>query len=210
MKITRKNLDRFLSAHATDARVLDIGAGGSSYDRYFPNRVSVDIDPARKPDVVGDAHKLPFADGEFSTVLCTEVLEHLREPHVAVSEMARVLAVGGTLILTTRFVYPLHDTPHDYFRYTKYGLRDLFREWDIVELRPEVGTFSTLGVLLQRIGFQTTLRGGKLTKAVVYALAWIFDHLNWLVREEYGDIKRSVLETDILASGYYLVCKKKN
>jgi SAM-dependent methyltransferase len=210
MKITRAHLETFLAQHATDARVLDIGAGGSSYHRYFPNRVSIDIDPARKPDVVADAHALPFKDQEFEALLCTEVLEHLRDPRTAVSEMSRVLRSGGTLILTTRFVYPLHDTPHDYWRYTKYGLRDLFKEWDIVTLEPEVGTFSTIGVLLQRIGFQTRLKGGKVTKAAVYALAWVFDHLNWLVQDEYGDITRSVAETDILASGYYLVCKKKS
>lgn len=209
MKITRRNLESFIVRYATDTRVLDIGAGGSSYHRHFPNRVTIDIDPARKPDVVGDAHKLPFADGEFKTVLCTEVLEHLKDPRLAISEMRRVLAPGGTLILTTRFVYPLHDTPHDYFRYTKYGLTELFTDWEIVELIPEVGTFSTIGVLLQRIGFQTKLRGGKFTKVFVYALAWFFDHMNWLVKEEFGDIKRTDMETDILASGYYLVCKKK-
>ncbi len=210
MKITRRNLESFLSRHATDARVLDIGAGGSSYHRYFPNRVTIDIDPERKPDIVGDAHTLPFRDGEFTYMLCTEVLEHLKDPRTAVSEMRRVLSAGGTLVLTTRFVYPLHDTPNDYYRYTKYGLRELFREWEIVELTPEAGTFSTVGVLLQRIGFQTHLRGGKVSKAFVYALAWIFDHMNWLVREEFGDIKRTEQETDILASGYYLVCKKKS
>jgi SAM-dependent methyltransferase len=208
MKLTRKKLDGFLATYATDARILDIGAGGSSYDRYFPNRVTIDIDPGRMPDIVGDAHALPFKDGEFSTVLCTEVFEHVRDPRQVASEMSRVLAPGGTLILTTRFVYPLHDTPHDHWRFTKYALRDIFAEWDIVTLEPEAGTFSTIGVLLQRIGFQTRLRGGKVTKACIYALAWVFDHLNWLVVKEYGDIKRSVTETDILASGYYLVCKK--
>jgi SAM-dependent methyltransferase len=209
MKYTRLRLEPFLKRYATEERVLDIGAGGSSYSRYFPNRVTIDIDPARKPDIVGDAHALPFPDGSYSFVLCTEVLEHLRNPRTAVSEMHRVLEPGGTLLLTTRFVYPLHDTPHDYFRYTKYGLRELFAEWDVVELVPEAGTFSTIGVLLQRIGFQTHLRGGKVTKGLVYACAWLFMRLDWLVVREFADIKRSAPETDVLASGYYLVCKKK-
>ena len=209
-KITRARLEDFLKRHASPARVLDIGSGGSSYQRYFPNRVTIDIDPARKPDIVGDAHALPFKDGEFEFVLCTEVFEHLRDPRRAAGEMHRVLTAGGTLVLTTRFVYPIHDSPGDYWRFTKYGLRELFKDWEIVELVPEVHTFSTIGVLLQRIGFQSSLYGGPLTKGVLYALAWIFDHMNWLIRTEYGDIKKSVTETDILASGYYLVCKKKS
>jgi SAM-dependent methyltransferase len=209
MKYTRLRLEPFLKRHATDKRVLDIGAGGSSYSRYFPNRLTIDIDPARKPDIVGDAHALPFPDDSYSFVLCTEVLEHLRDPRTAIAEMRRVLEPGGTLVLTTRFVYPLHDTPHDYFRYTKYGLQELFVEWEMVELVPEAGTFSTIGVLLQRIGFQTHLRGGKVTKALVYACAWVFMHLDWLVAREFSDIKRSAAETDILSSGYYVVCKKR-
>ena len=72
-KITRKNLDEFLKRHATDAKILDIGSGNSSYNRFFPNRIAVDIDPDRKPDVIGDAHNLPFGDGEIDAILSTDV-----------------------------------------------------------------------------------------------------------------------------------------
>lgn len=210
MSIARKRLHHFLSQHKSDVRVLDIGAGGAAvHDTFFPNRVTVDIDPNRNPDVVADAHQLPFADAEFAMILCTEVLEHLKDPRKAVSEMGRVLVPGGTLILTTRFVYPLHDVPHDYYRYTKYGLQELFASWDIETLEAEAETFSTIGIALQRIGYQTVLRGGKFTKLCVHALAFIFDHLNWIVISEYGDIKRTKFEEGILASGYYLVCKRR-
>jgi len=208
-KITRRSLEQFLHRHATNERVLDIGSGGSSYGRYFPNRLTIDIDPNRHPDIVGDAHALPFKDEEFGTILCTEVLEHLREPHIAIGEMWRVLKRGGTLILSTRFVYPLHDAPHDYWRFTKYGLRELFREWDVIEIVEEAGTFSTVGVLLQRIAFQSRLRFNALAKLKLFALAWIFDHLNWLILGEYGDIRKSRPETPLMTSGYYIVCKKR-
>jgi SAM-dependent methyltransferase len=208
-KITRKNLELFLRRHATEKHVLDIGAGGSGYDRFFPNRVAIDIDPSRKPDIVADAHQLPFEEGEFEMVLCTEVLEHLKQPQVAINEMHRVLKPGGKLILTTRFIYPLHDVPHDYWRFTKYGLKELFQEWDIVELEAETSTFSTIGVLFQRIAFQSKLKLNKLVKLKLFFLAYIFDHLNFLLKEEYGDIKKSMSEEHIMPSGYYVVCKKK-
>lgn len=207
-KITRRNLEKFLQNHATEERTLDIGSGGSSYERFFPNRVSLDVDPARKPDIIGDVYNLPFESGAFKVVLCTEVLEHLKDPTRAIEEMNRVLAHQGTLILTTRFVYPLHDTPGDYWRFTEFGLRELFRTWDICELYSETESFSTVAVLLQRLAFQTNLRWNKFTKLVLFLLAWIFDHLNGLIQHEYGDIRKSKEVHDILTSGYHLVCRK--
>lgn len=209
-KITRRNLDAFLEKHATGQKVLDIGAGGSSYGRFFPNRLTVDVDPMRKPDIVADAHSLPFKDEEFEYILCTEVLEHLKNPSKAVSEMKRVLKNDGVLILTTRFVYPIHDTPRDYWRFTKYGLRELFKDWNILELIPETQTFSTIGVLLQRISFQTGLRMGRFIKLKLFISAYIFDHMNFLIKQEYGDIKKEAKEREIMPSGYYLVCKKNS
>jgi len=208
-KITRKKLDNFLQEYATNIDVLDIGSGGSSYDRYFPNRITVDIDPARKPDVVGDAHSLPFKDGEFEFILSTEVLEHLKNPRLAISEMHRVLKKDGTLVLTTRFVYPIHDSPNDYWRFTEYGLRELFKDWEIVELVAETQSFSTIAVLLQRIAFQTTLRLNKFMKLNLFILAYIAERSNFLIKNEYGDIGKKSKEKNIMPSGYYIVCKKR-
>lgn len=208
-KITRKHLEQFLARHASKALTLDIGSGGSSYGRFFPNRISIDIDPKRSPDVVGDAHDLPFSDEEFEMILCTEVLEHIKDPRRAITEMKRVLKSDGVLVLTTRFVYPIHDSPNDYWRFTKYGLEELFKEWEMIEFVSETEVFSTIAVLLQRIAFQTTLRLNKLTKLNLFIFAYIFNHLNFLVKNEYGDIKKGIQEKNIMSSGYYIVCKKK-
>lgn len=211
-KITRKNLEPFLARHATNDPVLDLGAGNvstnHSYTQFFPNRHTVDIDPKREPDTVADLHRLPFEDASHNFIVCTEVLEHCHAPERAIAEMHRVLKPGGTLLLTTRFVYPLHDVPHDYFRFTKYGLEHLFRDWDIVELVPETETFSALGALVQRVGFQTTLRGGKFTKLLVYSTAKLLDALNWLLKKEYGDIGRTEPDDHIMTTGYYIAARK--
>jgi SAM-dependent methyltransferase len=212
-KITRKNLKKFLGKHATDKSVLDIGGGRTesnhSYHSLFPNRHCVDIDPERKPDTVADAHNLPFDDNSFEFILCTEVLEHLHTPQKAIDEMRRVLIPGGKLILTTRFVFPIHDAPHDYFRYTKYGLGYLLREWKAVEITPETETFSAIGALLQRVGFQTKIKGGKIVKLFIYLLAYLFDKSNWLIIKEYGDIGKNKENENIMTTGYY-VCATKN
>jgi len=208
-KITRKNLEKFLKKYATDKKILDVGSGGSSYERFFPNRLSVDIDPERKPDIVADAQNLPFQNEEFDFVLCTEMLEHTENPFAVEKELHRVLKVGGTLLLTTRFVYPLHDTPHDYWRFTKYGLLKIFREWELVEIIAETSSFSTIAALLQRIQFQSILKANKLSKLLMQLFIVLFDNLNWVLHEEYGDIKRKNREEDIMTTGYYIVVKKK-
>jgi SAM-dependent methyltransferase len=208
-KITRQHLALFLEKHATNERVLDLGSGGSSYGRFFPNRICVDIDPARKPDIVADAQNLPFADGEFSFVLCTEMLEHVKNPFAVEREIHRVTSSGGTLILSTRFVYPLHDTPHDYWRFTKYGLSELFKGWTIIEIVPETRNFSTIAALLQRMSFQSIFRFNKIVKGILLGFVWLFHKVNTLTIEEYGNIGRTKLESEIMPTGYYLVAQKK-
>ncbi len=207
-KITRKNLEVFLARYSTEKRVLDIGSGGSSYDSFFPNRVTVDIDPARHPEIVGDAHNLPFENNEFEVVLCTEVLEHLEDPRKALEEMRRVLRPGGTLLLTTRFVFPLHDTPNDFWRFTKFGLKKLFEKWEVQEIVSETRTFSAIGALLQRIVFQDKMRMNRVTKVFLLVLAWVCDHLNWLIVLEYGNAKKREEEANIMTTGYYVVAQK--
>ena len=77
------------------------------------------------PDVIYGGGTLPFRDGSFDTVLSVQVLEHTPRPAALVAEMARVLASDGILILTAPFQFRLHEQPHDYFRYSSHGLRQL-------------------------------------------------------------------------------------
>ncbi len=199
-KITRKKLSRFLEKYATDKPVLDIGSGGSLYGNFFPNRLTLDIDPERNPEILADAHNLPFRDEEFEIILCTEVLEHTRNPQIVINEMYRVLKRGGTVVLSTRFVYPIHDAPNDYWRFTSFGLKRLFKNWNIIELVAETRNFSSIGVLLQRLCFQSNLRFNVPIKFLLLSMAWFFDKLNFLTLEEYGDIKKSRKEENILTS----------
>ena len=208
-KITRRNLDEFLKKHASSERIVDVGSGNSSYNRFFPNRIAVDLDPARKPDIIGDAHNLPFGDGEVDAILSTDVFEHLKDPVRAVSEMKRVLKKGGKVIFVTRFIFPIHDSPNDFWRFTKYGLMELFNDFEILELEPETTDFTTISVLLQRIGYQTKFVWNKPMKFFIFFFASLLTHCNWLIKEEYGDIARKNKEKGILASGYYMIAKKK-
>lgn len=77
-------------------------------------------------DVLCDVNQpLPFADGSFDVVVLSDVLEHIAEPGELISEIARVLIVGGNLLMSVPFLYWIHEAPHDYFRYTEFALRRL-------------------------------------------------------------------------------------
>lgn len=208
-KITRTQLNKFLEAQKTDKKTLDIGCSTSGYAQYFPNRVGLDIVKKEGVDIVGDAHQLPFPDETFENILCTEVLEHLHTPQRAVDEMWRVLKVGGKLILTTRFLYPIHDAPHDYFRYTKYGLSHLLSKWGNVEIIEETDTMGTFGVLFQTVALKSKLRGGKVTKHLFFAAAYIAQRLSWLVTfQSAGSREKPIPESNIMVSGYYVIAQK--
>ena len=207
-KLTRITLNRFIERHASNRLTLDIGAQNGPYASLFPRRVALDVQRGIGVQVIGDAQALGVRDASFDVVLCTEVLEHLPEPQRAIDEMFRVLVPGGELVLTTRFLFPIHDAPHDYFRFTKYGLRHLLRRFEIVELEEETDAVGTLAVLLQRLGMQaetlhrTPLRGFWLLAAQTMR------PFSFLITREYGDSRRLRPEHGIMTSGYHVACRK--
>ncbi len=211
-KITRPRLRAFLERHRSEGKTLDVGCGNVLYGDLFPNRTTLDIEEREKVtvDIIGDAHDLSvFPQESFDIVLCTEVLEHLHTPTQAIAEFHRILQPGGTLLLTTRFVFPLHDTPHDYYRYTKYGLQHLLRDFEDVEITEEASTIETIAVLFQRIGFQCDTLGIRSLKFLWFCLAKCTLAFRWILTQEYGDIGHKQKERHILASGYYVVARKQ-
>lgn len=207
-KLTRITLDRFIVAHACSGRTLDLGAQTGPYAAHFPRRVGVDLRSGPGVQVIGDALALGFKDSSFDVVLCTEMLEHVPEPQRAIDEMRRVLKPGGLLLLTTRFLFPIHDAPHDYFRYTKYGLRHLLRRFEIVELREETTAVGALAVLLQRLGMQAETLGWTPLRAVWLLAARALHPMAFLITREYGDSRRRIREDGIMTSGYHVACRK--
>lgn len=134
-EIVLSELQRFLEDHFGSRRggvLLDVGAGlkpyAVVYDRYFDRSVSVDVPTSEHDiavDVIASADDLPFEDGTFDCVLCTEVLEHCADPDRAMSEIRRVLKPGGRALVTTPFLVGLHEMPYDFYRYTPSGLREV-------------------------------------------------------------------------------------
>jgi SAM-dependent methyltransferase len=207
-KLTRVTLDRFIERHASGGLTLDVGSQNGPYAGHFPRRVALDLRRGAGVQIVGDAQALGIRDASFEVVLCTEVLEHVPEPQRMIDELFRVLEPGGRLLLTTRFLFPIHDAPYDYFRFTKYGLRHLLRRFEIVELEEETDSVGTIAVLLQRLGMQAqTLRRTPL-RGIWLVAAQTVRPFSFLITEEYGDSRRLTKESGIMTSGYHVACRK--
>ncbi|WP_372778778.1 methyltransferase domain-containing protein [Litorivivens sp.] len=139
-------------------RILDIGCGdqpvywvGDNSVEYFGLDYPITGSLYKgNPNVYGSADALPFFSGVFDTVLILEVLEHLAEPLESVREAARVLAEGGVAIVSVPFLYPIHDAPSDFSRWTIYGLEKMFLKsgFDIVEKYSSGNSASTIVVLV--------------------------------------------------------------
>ena len=209
-KVSRSRVLRFLQQYATKDRTLEIGVGNDAYRTLFPNRISLDREqrPGVHVDVVADAHHLPFQTNEFDCVVCIAVLEHVLNPTQVVKEVHRVLKPGGLFLVSVPFIYPLHDVPSDYWRFTKYGLTQLLQEFDIVECKADTNTMEAIAVLFQRIGFQCDTLWLRPLKLFWFLLAQVFVACARVITKEYGDISHRTTEQGILATGYCVAARK--
>ena len=158
----RAPLVRWLREQAEEAhgalgsyRVLDVGCGAKPYEPLFSRHAAsyVGVDPVENPraELTGSVEDLPIGDGSFDVVLCNQVLEHCDNPRQAVSELRRVTAPGGRVLVSTHGVMAYHPSPTDYWRWTHAGLEKLFVDngaWESVRVTPASGTTACLGMLL--------------------------------------------------------------
>lgn len=131
--------------------MVDIGAGTAPYRKLFKceKYIGVDVEDRGGVEdvVIADvAESIPLSDSMADIVLCSETLEHIKEPERALQEIHRILKKNGTLLLTTPFVWPIHEAPEDYYRYTRYGLAHLLEKTGFSEImiKPSSGFFTTL------------------------------------------------------------------
>lgn len=145
---------------APGSRLLDAGAGECVYQDQFPALKYVAVDLAvgnaawnyHNLDCIAALHRLPFRDAAFDVILCTQTLEHLEWPRESVAEFHRILKPAGRLFLTAPMAQNEHQIPHDFFRYTSYGLRSLCRHAGFREVvvQPLGGRFARWAYELPR------------------------------------------------------------
>jgi len=144
----------FAGALKAGMRVLDAGAGEGRHARHFVRQQYCGLDLAvgdaawdyTHLDVIADLGALPFPCGAFQAALLIVTIEHLPDPAAALAEIGRVLEAGSCLLVAAPHEWEVHQAPHDYFRYTRFGLAHLLQKagFEMVELRPVGGYFRLL------------------------------------------------------------------
>ncbi|HEV2386569.1 MAG TPA: methyltransferase domain-containing protein [Candidatus Acidoferrales bacterium] len=152
-----EKLAEFAASLPPGERVLDAGAGECRFQAFFPTNHYVSVDNTAgdaswdysRLSAIADLAALPFASGSFAAAISVVVLEHLADPEAALREMRRVLEAGGRCLVAVPQIWELHQEPHDFYRYTRYGLEHLLRSagFRVVELEPTGGYFQLAGKL---------------------------------------------------------------
>jgi len=188
-------------AHLARGVLLDIGSGGKPYQKVYDisDYIALDIAKNYNVDIQGDGMLLPIKSSVIDTVISNEVLEHIPRPQDFMNEAFRVLKPGGILILTTPQTWGLHHEPHDYYRYTKYGLHYLSETvgFEVLNIYPTTGFISTF---IQR-SVDTLLHHYLIDspKILKRLICFLFAPVSWLglfvtyFKSKYGDTLDNVL-----------------
>ena len=133
-------------AHLLGDDVLEVGSRMTSPGAWWiVNRdlaqgqwLGIDMQAGDGVDLVADIHNLPADfDGRFTGVLCSEVLEHVARPWVALPKLRAAMKPGGWLIVTTLFAFPEHGFPDDFYRYSRSGLKLLLEDAGFTNVQTE-------------------------------------------------------------------------
>ena len=166
--ISRKNLYKliqqeidYIKTLKKNINVLNIGSGGDIENFIKKNEnlklISMDISKKRKPDIVYDILKEDVKNKiKFKPDLVTifEVLEHVKNPDKAVQNIYKILKKNDVCLCSVPFNFHIHDEPNDFYRFTHYGLKFLFRDFKHVEIKRRNGWLESIFVNFVRLYFE--------------------------------------------------------
>ena len=195
----------------TKGKLLDLGCGKvplfSAYKDYVTDNICVDWKNTLHKNVHLDfecdlTQTLPFADEEFDTIIFSDVLEHIPTPEHIWKEMSRILATGGKIIMNVPFYYCLHETPHDYFRYTEFELRRLVEDSGLrlVLLSPIGGAPEVMADIFAK----NILHVAGIGRSIALFIQWLT--LSF-IRTKFGK-KISEASRDHFPLAYFLIAEK--
>lgn len=220
--------DRWVAKQAAlipcGSKVLDVGCGGGRYRSFFTHCDYKTQDFGQEPSTIGkypaldyecDIADIPVPNSSFDGILCTEVLEHVPEPHRAIQEMARILRTGGKLFLTAPLGSFLHQEPyHFYGGYTPYWYQKVLPEasFEVMSIEANRGFFSWFGQEAKRfnalIDPRRTLSTGWRYPGLVFLWLITLPFCRLLFPILGKVLDRLKLEREATV-GYHVVAKKK-
>lgn len=157
--LLRRAEQQALAGVTLSGNVLDLGGDSrSAYRSLFQGDhtfTTVNMDEKARPDVFHDLEEaLPFPDQTYDGVTLINVLEHVFAYRELLKESLRVLKPGGQLVIVVPFLFPVHPSPRDYWRFTDTTLERELALLDLQDFRITAlgsGMFAARYVLLDRL-----------------------------------------------------------
>ena len=143
---------KYAVARYATGKILDVGCGNKPYEALFntnkENYIGCDVvqSSENKVDVLCKATEIQLESNSFDTVFSTQVMEHVDNSDKMMQECNRVLKPGAHLILSVPLCWELHEEPYDFFRFTKYGLKELCdrNNFEVIEILPNGGKWAAI------------------------------------------------------------------
>ncbi len=195
--------------------MLDLGCADKPFEEFFIQYVDRYIGADwtnclhdSKADIVADLNKeLPIENDFADTIVSLNVLEHLYNPQLFLKESFRVLKDDGTIILHIPFQWWVHEAPHDYFRYTPYGLRYLLGEAGFTDImvQPVAGFFTTILMKINYFSLKA-IKGSKFRRMMMQNLLKPLWYINQKVAPILDNRHRG---WSLEAQSFFVVAQKK-
>lgn len=208
--------DKWLESYSKyyKGTLVDLGCGEAPHKNYFLQYVDkyIGVDWTNtlhnsKADIISDLNKKIEIENDFAdTIISLSVMEHLCEPQIFLNESYRILKKDGTIILGVPWMWWIHEAPHDYFRYTPYGLKYMFEKagYKDIQVQPTTGFFSMWFLKMNYFSLKW-IKGSKIRRAFTKAFLIPFWYLSqklapWLDNKHRG--------WSLESAGFFVVAKK--
>mgnify|MGYP006108485955 FL=1 len=209
-KASRKNLYKnilisFGKIKNEKTKLLNIGSGGDIENlitNNFEDIFSVDIDPKKNPNQVIDICEDHFSQNlkyKPNLVCCFEVLEHTTNPQKAVNNIYSILDKGDFCLVSVPFNFHIHDEPNDFYRFTFYGLKMLFKDFSEVNIIKRNGWLESIFVNIIRLEKERNILA-KITGKLFIILYFLLMPVILIIQK--------IIPSEKLTTGYFIEAKK--
>jgi SAM-dependent methyltransferase len=190
--------------------LIDIGCGRMPFLKeispYVNSYDGLDILPVLKNvKYVCDAQNMSIVnDDTYDSAICLEVLEHTPEPIKVLGEVHRVLRDNGKLIISVPHLSRLHDLPHDYYRFTRYGIINIIEEagFEVLDIKMKGSLFTFIGHQISTILLTAVVRI-PLLREIIFLIN------KWAITRFFVFIDQHLDKKGIFACGYSVLAIRK-
>jgi len=158
------------------------------------NLINIDIDG--KPNILADINNLPFKNNTISNFGCFNVLELIQFPKIAVQEIYRVLNKTGYLVGYVPFLYPIHNQPVDYWRFSNKSLYQILSN----------GGFNN--IIIEPLGGRFIVMYDIILPKKLFFIRFILSLLSIGLNMLYEMFHSKEYNREMYPSGYFFYAKK--